>query len=133
MKIKNLVMNLSIGFLSFVFVVSLFFLGQEVISYRTNYHPEEDSFLYSLQQQEYAYMVEMMYRNQSAGVKTNSTYEECYAVATYYEAATYYKAYKADGNETLAQEKKEIMQEQILRMGDLSYAAEDINMILGIN
>ena len=133
MKIKNLVMNLCIGFLSFVFVVSLFFLGQEVMSYHTNYYPEEDSFLYSLQQQEYAYMVEMMYRNQAANVKTNTTYEECYAVAKYYEAATYYKAYKLDGNQELAEDKKEMMDEQLLRMGELSYAAEDINTILGIN
>ena len=133
MKIKNLGMNLCIGFLSFVFVVSLFFLGQEVISYHTNYYPEEDSFLYSLQQQDYAYMVEMMYRNQAANVKTNTTYEECYAVAKYYEAATYYKAYELDGNRELAENKKEIMNEQLLRMGELSYAAEDINTILGIN
>lgn len=97
------------------------------------YYPKEESFLYSLQQKEYAAMVEMMYRNQAMDVKSNATFEECYAVAKYYEAATYYKAYKFDGNQELAMKKKAIMDEQILQMGELSYAAEDIDTLLGIN
>ena len=125
-------MNMGIGILSLVFVISLFFMVTEVVSYLDTYYPKEDSFLYSLQQQDYARMVDMMYQNQALDVKSSTIYEECYAVAKYYEAAGYYKAYMLSGNQDLAYKKKEIMEQQRSFMGDLFYAAEDIDSVLGI-
>ena len=127
MNIKNMLSNIVIGALCLVFVVSAFYMVREVIGYNTSYHPEESSFLYSIQQQDYANLVQMMYRNEAADVETNATYEECYAVARYYEAATYYKAYKNAGDEKAAAKKLEIMEKQVLLMGDLAYVADDID------
>lgn len=132
MKIKNMLSNIVIVALCLVFVVFVFYTVSEFIGYYDSYHPDESDFLYSVQQQEYASMVQMMYRNEAADIKTNNTYEECYAVARYYEAATYYKAYQHVGNNKAAAEKLEIMKEQALQMGELSFAAEDINKKLEI-
>lgn len=132
MKIKNIVLNVIIAVLCFILVVMLAVFVQQIFDYNRNYYPDETSFLYAVQEQDYPRLVDMMHRNQAAGVKTSDTYEECYAVARYYEAATYYKAYREAGNQKLASEKENIMKEQLLLMGQLSYAAEEINRKLGL-
>ena len=130
MKIKNTIINIIIGGLCFVFVILSFITFAEAMDYHRDYHPGEDSFLYAIEDGDYSRLVEMMYRNEVAGVETSEIYEECYAVARYYEAATYYKAYKNAGDMTRAQEKKQIMEGQISRMGELSGCAEDIDKML---
>ena len=130
MKIKNTVINIVIGILCFVFVIVSFFTFAEAMDYYRDYHPKEDSFLYAIEDGDYSRLVEMMYRNEAAGVETSEIYEECYAVARYYEAATYYKAYKNAGDMPRAVEKKEIMEKQIPLMGELSGCAEDIDKML---
>lgn len=132
MKIKNIILNIIIAFLCLVFVISSGILVSEVVGYHRNYYPDENSFLYAVQEQDYVRMVDMMHRNLAADVKSNETFEECYAVARYYEAATYFKAYKEAGNDKAAQEKAKIMEEQVLLMGDLTYAAAEIDAKLGI-
>ena len=102
----------------------------EALDYYKDYHPKEESFLYALEDGDYSRMVEMMYRNEVAGVETSEIYEECYAIARYYEAATYYKAYKNAGDIPRASEKKELMKKQIALMGELSGYAEDIDKML---
>lgn len=132
MKSRKIVLNVIIGFLCLVFVISLGAFVSQIADYNRSYHSDESSFLYAMQEQDYVRMVEMMYRNLAADVESNETFEECYAVARYYEAATYYKAYIEAGNRELAEEKEDIMEEQVLLMGDLSYAAKDIDEKLEI-
>lgn len=130
MKIKNTIINIVIVGLCFVFGILSIVTFTEAMDYYRDYHPGEDSFLYAIEDGDYSRMVEMMYLNEAAGVETSEIYEECYAVARYYEAATYYKAYKNAGDMARAQEKKQIMERQISRMGELSGCAEDIDKIL---
>ena len=130
MKIKNMAINMVIGILCFVFVILSFITLAETMDYYRDYYPKEDSFLYTIEDRDYSRLVEMMYRNEAAGVKTSEIYEECYAVARYYEAATYYKAYKNAGDEIRASEKKKIMDSQIVLMGDLDYSVKDIDKLL---
>lgn len=132
MKTKNIVMNLVIGALAVVFAAALFSFCREMIDYGRTYTYKEQNFLYSLEEKNYTRMVEMMYDNETAGVLLTPTYKECYAIARYYEAATYYKAYLEAGDEVRAAGKKEIMNEQLSYMGELSYAAEDIKKELGL-
>ena len=130
MKIKNTVVNIVIGILCFVFVILSFITLAEVMDYHRDYYPQEDSFLYTIEDRDYSRLVEMMYRNEAAGVETSEIYEECYAVSRYYEAATYYKAYKNAGDEIRADENRDIMDAQIVLMGDLGYSAQDIDKML---
>ena len=132
MKIKNTVINIVIGILCFVFVILSFVILAEVIDYHRDYYPKEDSFLYAMEDGDYSRLVEMMHRNEAAGVKASEIYEECYAVARYYEAATYYKAYKNVSDTKRALEKKEIMEKQLPLMGDFAGYAEDIDKMLGL-
>lgn len=125
-------MNLVIGILALVFAAALFSFCREMIDCGRTYTYKEQNFLYSLEEKNYANLVEMMYDNESAGVSMTQTYQECYAIARYYEAATYYKAYLMAGDEERAAKKKEIMNKQLSYMGELSYAAEDIKEELGL-
>lgn len=133
MKSKKIIFNILIAFLCLVFVILTSAFVFQIADYSGSYPSDESSFLYSCREQDYVRMVEMMHRNQAADVKSNDTLEECYAVAAYYEAATYYKAYLKAGDHDLAMKKKKIMDEQAALMGDLSYVAEDIDKKLELD
>ena len=133
MKSKKIILNAIIVFLCLIFVIVSGVFISQMVDYNRSYHPDESSFLYACQEQDYVRMVNMMHRNLAAGVKSSDTMEECYAVAEYYEAATYYRAYFIAGNHDKAMKKKQIMDEKAALMGDLFYVAEDINKKLELD
>ncbi len=128
----NLITNVIIGFLCFVFVILLFFVIDQVRDAGKVYTRSEDLMVYNIQSGDYDSMIRGAYINEMYGVKASETMKECYAVAHYYEAASLYKAYEAAGKVEKAAEKKCIMEEQEALMGELSFAAEDIRKELGI-
>ena len=135
MKIKKLAFPIVIGILSVVFVVSLLVCVAAFwseLSYARGYVTEPDSFYYSLQDSDYSRVLDGMYRNKAAGVEETAEYREIYAVALYFEAASYYKAYGEAGDIVSAEREKAVMEAQIPLMGELSYAVEDIHRQLGI-
>jgi hypothetical protein len=132
MKIKEKVLNLILAALCLVMLLSLIALVTGLHSYNTNYYPRTESFLYNLQDGDYVHMVTMMHQSEAAGVKADADRQECYAVARYYEAATYYKAYLQAGDSEQAAQKRTIMEAQKSLMGELSYAAEEIDQVLGL-
>lgn len=130
MNIKNLIANIVIGILCLVLLVTSFIFVKELSYYGDSYTIEEDSFLYTLQDQDYIQLVEYWKRNEAAGVKVTEDLGECYAVAEYYEAASLYKAHMQVENKEQAALQKEKMEDAASRMGELSYAVETINAIL---
>lgn len=90
----------------------------------------EDSFLWQLESGNYPSMVEMMYLNKACKVKATETMKECYAVAEYFEAASYQKAYQRDGQEEKAAYYEKKMEDCRTRMGTLTFAADDIERVL---
>lgn len=132
MKNKNKVMNVIIVALCVVFVIAALSFVREFSDYSSIYAVKEDSFLYCLQSGNYGEMVDRMKQNQGEGVELTQTYEECYAVAEYFEAASLYKAYMLDGNMEKASQQKERMEDAATRMGEFSYAIGDMNKRLGL-
>lgn len=90
------------------------------------YTYKERTFLYDVEYGEYDRMLEKMYTNEAFGVKPTKTMEECYAVARYFEAASYEIACRQDGQIERADQYLEIMEEQKEKMGEFSYVTEDI-------
>lgn len=124
--IKEHIFNIIIGILCVVLVSTAWSAGSDFIRYMKGYAYDEEDFLSCIRIEDYSSMVEYLYKNEVNDVKTTAGMEECYAVARYYEAASMYKAYKAVGRNTEAEKKKQVMDEQITEMGELSYIAEDI-------
>lgn len=90
----------------------------------------ENSLLWQLESGDYPSMVEMMYLNEACGVKATETMKECYAVAEYFEAASYQRAYERDGQEEKAACYEKKMEDCRARMGTLAFTADDIGRIL---
>ena len=91
------------------------------------YTYKESTFLYDVEYGQYDRMLEKMYTNESFGVKPTKTMEECYAVARYFEAASYEIACRQDGQIERADQYLKIMEEQEEKMGDFYYVIEDIH------
>ena len=78
-------------------------------------------------------MIEAVYHNQNEGVRETEGLKQCYVVAEYFEAASFYKValYVNDKEDMIKY--KGIMEECLLEMDDISYIAEDINQKLGLD
>ncbi len=132
MKNKEKLLNIVIVFLSVAIVVTAFAVFNEYMSYKNmDVHTEEEFFI-NLSHQDYDTMVWYMYSNEASGVTPTRDMKNMYAVARYYEAAFLYKAYAENGDTTAAEEKKQIMDEQVSLMGEFSYAKADIDTLLGL-
>lgn len=125
--IKDHIFNIMIGILCVVLVITTFVTVGNFLDNMRIYTYDEEDFLYCIQSENYYEMVGYMHNNEVNEVKVTKGMEECYAVARYYEAASMYKAYQAVGRNSEAKEQKDIMQEQMDAMGELSYAVEDID------
>lgn len=130
MKIKNLIFNIVISILSVILVITTASVAYSFWDYSRVYVYDEERFWNCIQSESYDYIVSCMYENEINGVKTTKDLEECYAVARYFEAASFYKAYEQNGKTDKAKEKQKIMEEQKEKMGELSFAAGDIDAFL---
>lgn len=96
------------------------------------YTVSEDSFLYALEDGRYGDLVEDYHRNLVSDVNPSETMEECYAIAKYYEAAIDYKLAIQENDSQLQQTATDKMKTAAAEMGELSYAKNEIDNILGI-
>ena len=96
------------------------------------YTTSEDSMIYALQDGRYGDLVSDYHRNMVSDAKSTETMEECYAIARYYEAAIDYKLAEQENNSETLENSKKIMKEAEAQMGDLSFAKEDIDALLGL-
>ena len=132
MRIKSLISNIILVFLLIVFVIGITICISEIGNYNDNYYMEEDSFLYAIQEKDYSRLVEISKLHRAVnGVEEKFT--PYHAVADYFEAATFYKAYMKMGDEEQAKKEKEIMDNNFYQMGEFSYLSEEIIKDLDIS
>lgn len=131
-KGKDLILKLGIGFLSFMLVVMFLYVISSFYQAGEIYTHSEDSLLGNIERGQYGNLVSNVYDNEICNVKVTANMAECYAVAHYFEAASFYKVYLQNGYTEKAEEKKKIMEEQKQFMGDLAYTVEEIDEKLGL-
>ena len=90
---------------------------------------DADSFYYRLSDGDFAAMVEMYYSNESIGERADEELQQYYAIARFYEAACWYRAYEERDE---AERYRADMQRAEADMGDLSFVAGDIRAALDI-
>ena len=131
-KTFQLLTNVIIGILAF-FIILFTCMGIfETIDGMRIYTVSEDSLLFALEDGRYGDLVTHYHNNQAAESKTTQTMEECYAIARYYESALDYKLALQEQDETLQNELQLKMNDAADGMGELSYAKEEIDALLGI-
>lgn len=84
---------------------------------------DADSFYYRLSDGDFGTMVEMYYDNESIGAKADEELQQYYAVARFYEAACWYRAYEGRGE---AARYLADMESAARDMGSLAFLAEEI-------
>lgn len=90
-----------------------------------------ESLRYELKHGDYADIYMGVRRCNRMDYKSNAEYAKYEAIADYLEAAVDYKVHDKLGADTVVKD-RELMQEALIRMRDLSFAAEDINDLLEI-
>ena len=126
------VTNLIIIILAF-FIILFTGMGTfELIDGMKVYTASEDSFIYALEDGRYGDLVENYHRNMVSDVKSTETMEECYAIAKYFEAALDYRLAVQEKDSELQSKCLRRMEDAADDMGELSYAREEINSLLGI-
>lgn len=125
MKIKNMVLNIVMVGLCFSLIWGICAFLMEVRDYHSMYDRREKDFLYAVQDKEYSHLWEISNEMRITD-KDLSKLEEYFAVADYYEAALYYKAYEENGEKVKAEEKRQMMEEAQGKMGKYHYVAEQI-------
>lgn len=131
--LSNIFVGIVIFILSFMLVINISRFVKELQDSIGGYKTSEDHLLYYVQEGNYARMVERIQMNEFLGVKPSQTMKECYAIARYYEAATFYKAFIENNNLEKAAGKKEIMDQQEQLAGEMKYIINEINESLEIN
>lgn len=91
----------------------------------------EEDFFYQMSRGRYDTMVNMYHTNKEFG-RGGEKYEACYAVAEYFEAASYCRMYEEAGDTQRADMWKGRRKDAEERLGDLSVMTEDIQEILAI-
>ena len=130
-KTRNNICNFIIIILSIIFFTLVVVLCKEVFN-RRYYTTDANSFYYDINDGRYTDMVISTEENRAIGVKETKELKSCYAVADYFEAASYYKAYDENSKKEVADNYLETMKDCIKNMDDLEYAADDIDGKLGI-
>ncbi len=77
-------------------------------------------------------MIMEYYLLQAYDVKLNREQKECYGVAKYFEAASYYRAFMETGDMERAEREKKKMEQAIEEMGNWNVVKEDIDTKLGL-
>ena len=129
---KNKLLNLTIALLGILLAVLMVFTISELYDTGRVYRYKAEDLLRFVRGQDYGNMLHCVYMNEAGGVYASEDMKECYAVAHYYEAATFYKAYAQCGKSEEAAKQKKVMEEQKALMGTLAYTAEEIDRKLGL-
>ncbi len=131
-KMRNNICNIIIVVLSVIFFLLIVGFCRELFN-RNDYFHKPNSFYYQIKSGRYADMVVATKENRSRRVMETAELKVCYAVADYYEAATYYKAYIENAQKADAEKYLGKMKDCRNRMDDLAYAADDIDDKLKID
>lgn len=130
-KVVNRILNVLIVIAAFFFLMTAGVMIEEIVEVNTAGY-SENSFYYSMEDERYYNMVGYYYYNTLAGFKGNSTMQEYYGVAKYYEAASLYRAYTVYGKEEQAGAFFQKMKQAEEEMGGWSIAIASIQKQLGI-
>ncbi len=122
---RRLILDIVIAVLAFGAVIALLFA---ISSYREVYADSYsvDSYYYYMEEGNYPRLVELYYGERDRQEPKDGEKKEFYAVARYYEAASYYKMYQENGDTERAKEQAEKMEAARQEMGTLSGEAENI-------
>lgn len=131
-KAFQIVTNFAMVVLAFFIVLFIGMGISEMIDGMKLYTYSEDSLLYALEDDRYGDLVSYHHKNMVSDAKSTETMKECYAIAAYYEAALDYQLAVGENNKVLQKELQSKMNEAANRMGELSYAKEEIDTLLGI-
>lgn len=128
---RRLILDIVIVILTLAVLFSLYYA---ISSFREAYEDgySVDTYYYRIEEGRYAELVELYYAETDRQDPKDSGKEECYAVARYYEAASYYKMYLENGDTEKAEEQRQRMEEIAGEMGELSGEQENIRRQLGI-
>lgn len=130
-KTRNNICNFIIIILSIIFFTLVIVLCKEVFN-RSHYTTDANSFYYDINDGRYAEMVISAEENRAMGVRETKELKPCYAVADYFEAASYYKVYIENDKKEVADKYLKTMTACRKDMDDFEYAADDIDEKLGI-
>ncbi|MBQ9911212.1 MAG: hypothetical protein IJM50_06920 [Lachnospiraceae bacterium] len=119
-------------------VLTLILIGLVIFAFsksapaKNDYKNEPSYILSALNRGRYTEALRDVYDNRALGIdeKTNEAYAAPYAVCDYFEACSYYQAYKKTGDDANAARYEEKMKEAYERMGTLQVMAEEIRASL---
>lgn len=129
--IKIVVLNVVIGVLVlFLLITGVYAL--EEFSYEFDNGYKEDSFLYRIKDERFNEMVRMYHENEAYGKKFGEEGQEYYAIAKYYEAASFYKAFSEAGDTERTERYLSKMEAAADDMGAMAFTKDKIDEKLGI-
>lgn len=131
-RVKEIIANIALIALSVILGLSLIGLLAEVRWVGFDYSHDESDLWYYIDKEYYAQVVDYKWENVALGVEKTEELEQCYAVADYFEAASYYKAALYNNDVEKMDEYVDKMQEAYSKLDDVAYLAENINAKLGI-
>jgi len=131
-RVKELIANIVLIALSIILGLSLIGLLAEMRWVGFDYSHDESDLWYYIDKEYYAQVVDYKWENVALGVEKTEELEQCYAVADYFEAASYYKAALYNNDVEKMDEYVDKMQEAYSKLDDVAYLAENINAKLGI-
>lgn len=118
-KGKIIFLNIAIVLLALILIPFLFLVLEE-LKYSGRVQYKESTFAYRLEDGHYGSMVEYYHENVASHMEDEGNMEEYYAVARFYEAALYYKAFLNAGDETRSALYAEKMKEAQKELGSLT-------------
>ena len=129
--------NIKILILDIAIVIAVLVLGGSILGiaelayYESGTGSSLENLAYSVEREDYA---ELLYMCQLNGIKRESDkdFQEFYALADYYEAATWYKAYLETGDSKRTAAQKEKMDAAALGLGRLSATKSRVDAQLGL-
>lgn len=113
-------------------LLNLVVFGYRLAETQQDYSYGEQMFLNRIEEERYGRLPGMVYSNEARGVQPTEQLEECYAVARYFEAASYYKAAVEMNQTDAAAEYYTVMKEQESKAGELSYVIPEMQDFLAI-
>ena len=129
--IKLIILNIVIGVLVFFLLITGTYALEE-FSYEFDNGYKEESFLYRIKDERYHEMVRMYHENEAYGKKFGEEGQEYYAIARYYEAASFYKAFSEAGDTERMERYLDKMKEAEEDMGAMAFVKDKIDEKLGI-
>lgn len=130
--VKDWIANGVLIVLTLSLVISIVVLISDIRYMTYDYSKSASTFWYEINEGQYADTVKSRHDNEAGGVFETPELKECYAVADYFEAASFYKVAAHTGNTADMEKYLAVMKEAYKLFGDVSYLAEDINTKLGL-